>query len=137
MYSLGEDWNELHEVCRRRLNDNPNSTLLKDVMEVLNEFSRKHSIDYKITTNTIYAPNLRIDSSTDYEKQLHKEFCKDDNFVLKNYIVIYYNRFVNEIQTYKVMAINRFRAGREFYRAHNRKMYHDCIEQIVGGKPSL
>lgn len=61
MYSLGEDWNELYEVCRRRLNDNPNSTLLKDVMGVLNEFSRKHSIDYKITTNTIYAPNLRID----------------------------------------------------------------------------
>ncbi|MGG1147055.1 hypothetical protein [Bacillus wiedmannii] len=62
MYSLGEDWNELHEVCSRRLNDNPNSTLLKDVMGVLNEFSGKHSIDYKITTSTIYAPNSKVNN---------------------------------------------------------------------------
>ncbi|QIW89748.1 hypothetical protein PQE71_gp066 [Bacillus phage Izhevsk] len=61
----------------------------------------------------------------------HEDFCKDDNFILKNYIIIYYNRFVNETQTHKVMATNKFRAGRLFYKTHNRKAYHACIEQIV------
>lgn len=58
------------------------------------------------------------------------DFCKEDDFVLKNYIVVFYNRFANETQTYEVMAINEFRAGRAFYRKYNRKAYHDCIELI-------
>ncbi|UGO50933.1 hypothetical protein PQE70_gp080 [Bacillus phage vB_BanS_Nate] len=61
------------------------------------------------------------------------EFCKDDNFTLrfKTYLIVYYNRFANETQTVKIVQKNAFRAGREFYRNHNRKAYHACIEQIV------
>ena len=49
---------------------------------------------------------------------------------MKSYIVVYYNRFANQTQIFKVMATNEFRAGRDFYRKHNRKAYHDCIECI-------
>ncbi|TPF18030.1 hypothetical protein [Priestia megaterium] len=49
---------------------------------------------------------------------------------LNNYLIVYYNRFANETQTYKVTAKNAFRAGRLFYKEKNRKAYHDCIEMI-------
>lgn len=49
---------------------------------------------------------------------------------MKGYIVMYYNRFVNENQVFNVDAENKFRAGREFYRKHNRKAYRSCIEHI-------
>jgi len=49
---------------------------------------------------------------------------------LNNYLIVYYNRFANETQTYKVAAKNAFRAGRLFYQKKNRKAYHDCIETI-------
>jgi hypothetical protein len=50
---------------------------------------------------------------------------------LKFYVVVYYNRFANEIQSFRNCGINEFRAGRDFYRKHDRKMYHDCIHQII------
>ncbi|NRD80303.1 hypothetical protein HPT25_23560 [Bacillus sp. BRMEA1] len=53
-----------------------------------------------------------------------------NNARLKRYTVLYYNRFANENQLWKIEAKNEFRAGREFYRKHSRKKYHDCIEQI-------
>lgn len=50
---------------------------------------------------------------------------------MKKYIIYYYNRFANENQTFKVMAENKYRAGRIFYLKYNRKAYHDCIENII------
>lgn len=47
------------------------------------------------------------------------------------YVVVFRNRFANEIQSYKVVAKNEFRAGRLFYKKYDRKSYHDCIEQII------
>lgn len=49
---------------------------------------------------------------------------------MNTYLVIFYNRFANQTQTFRVKAENEFRAGREFYRKHNRKAYHDCIECV-------
>lgn len=53
-----------------------------------------------------------------------------DNQELKNYAVVFYNRFACQTQIWKVKAKNEFRAGRSFYRKHNRKVYYDCIENI-------
>lgn len=50
---------------------------------------------------------------------------------MKKYMVVYYNPFAQQSQTFKVLAKNEFRAGRLFYLKHNRKAYHDCIENIV------
>ena len=49
---------------------------------------------------------------------------------MKKYIVVFYNRFACQTQTFSVIAENRFRAGRMFYRKHDRKIYFDCIEAI-------
>lgn len=49
---------------------------------------------------------------------------------MKEYIIVFFNRFACQTQLYKVEAKNEFRAGREFYRNHNRKQYHPCIENI-------
>lgn len=46
------------------------------------------------------------------------------------YTVLFYNRFANQNQLWRVRAKNEFRAGREFYRKHKRKSYHECIECI-------
>jgi hypothetical protein len=48
---------------------------------------------------------------------------------LNKYVVVYYNRMVNETQTFKVMAKNEYRAGRLFYKMYNRKATH--IEYIT------
>jgi oligoribonuclease (3'-5' exoribonuclease) len=50
--------------------------------------------------------------------------------LMNEYMVVYYNRFACETQTFKTVSKNTFRAGREFYRTHNRKQYHNCIESI-------
>ncbi|MFS0905662.1 hypothetical protein AB3N02_21700 [Priestia aryabhattai] len=50
---------------------------------------------------------------------------------LKRYMIVFYNRFANQTQTFKVMAKNEYCAGRLFYKKYNRKAYHDCIEMIV------
>lgn len=46
------------------------------------------------------------------------------------FLVVFNNRVAQQIQTFRVEAKNEFRAGRAFYRAFNRKAYHDCIETI-------
>lgn len=50
---------------------------------------------------------------------------------MKKYDVLFYNRFANQNQIFKVVAKNEFRAGRLFYLKHRRKAYHDCIELIT------
>ncbi|GLI82563.1 hypothetical protein ANABIO32_02500 [Rossellomorea marisflavi] len=52
--------------------------------------------------------------------------------MLKEYVVVFYNRFANQTEIIRIKALNEFRAGREFYRKHNRKAYHDCIIEIFG-----
>lgn len=53
---------------------------------------------------------------------------------MKKYDVLFFNRFANETQIFRVMAKNEFRAGRLFYLKHNRKAYHACIELITEAK---
>lgn len=48
----------------------------------------------------------------------------------KTFLVVFWNRFGQQTQTYQVKAKNAFRAGRMFYRKHSRKSYHDCIDVI-------
>lgn len=50
---------------------------------------------------------------------------------MKKYVVVFYNRFAQKTQTFKVLAKNEYRAGRLFYLKHNRKAYHGCIENIT------
>jgi hypothetical protein len=50
---------------------------------------------------------------------------------MKKYTIIFYNRFANQLQQYSIQAQNEFRAGRLFYKKHNRKAYFACIEMIV------
>ncbi|QIW88723.1 hypothetical protein P59_126 [Bacillus phage P59] len=52
---------------------------------------------------------------------------------VKLYVVVFYNRMVNEIQTMEIAEVNEFRAGREFYRRKSRHVF--TIEHIhtVGG----
>lgn len=50
--------------------------------------------------------------------------------MMKRYMIHYYHRFNNRHQTFEVSAKNAFRAGRDFYRQHNRKVFHKCIEEI-------
>lgn len=45
-------------------------------------------------------------------------------------MIIFYNRFACQTQTFTVVATNGFRAGRLFYKKYNRKAYFDCIELI-------
>lgn len=52
---------------------------------------------------------------------------------MKKFEVLFYNRFANQMQIFRVIAKNEFRAGRLFYLKHNRKSYHDCIEMISEG----
>jgi hypothetical protein len=61
---------------------------------------------------------------------LNKFDQQEEEEKLNNYLIVYYNRFTNETQTYKVAAKNAFRAGRLFYQKKNRKAYYDCIEAI-------
>ncbi|MFK7678699.1 hypothetical protein ACI3ER_11715 [Bacillus sp. Wb] len=62
--------------------------------------------------------------------ELLNKFDEKEKEKLNNYLIVYYNRFANETQTYKVAAKNAFRAGRLFYKVKNRKAYYDCIETI-------
>lgn len=53
-------------------------------------------------------------------------------YLLKRYIVYFYNRFSQEYQTFNVIAKNKYRAGRLFYLKHNRKFFcKGCIESIT------
>lgn len=49
---------------------------------------------------------------------------------MKNYTIAFYNRFACQTQTVEIQAANLFRAGREFYRQHDRKIYLERIESI-------
>ena len=55
---------------------------------------------------------------------------------VRTYVVVFYNRFANETQTWEVVETSEFRAGRAFYRKYDRQMYFSCIESIhtVGGR---
>lgn len=46
------------------------------------------------------------------------------------HMVVYYNRFACETQTYKVKAKDEKEAKRLFYEKHPKKSYYDCIETI-------
>lgn len=49
---------------------------------------------------------------------------------MNNYIIAFYNRFACQTQTVEIKATNLFRAGREFYRQFDRKIYMEKIESI-------
>lgn len=49
---------------------------------------------------------------------------------MKEYQIMFYNRFVNETQLFFVQAESELKAVRLFYLRHNRKAYHPCIEYI-------
>ncbi|HDR7922470.1 hypothetical protein [Bacillus paranthracis] len=50
---------------------------------------------------------------------------------MNKYVVIFYNRFVNEIQTYKATADNESDAKEKFYERYPSSAYgDDCIETI-------
>ena len=46
------------------------------------------------------------------------------------YIVLFYNRFAQQQQTFKVIAASEEDAERLFYLKHPKESYHDCIEYI-------
>jgi hypothetical protein len=48
----------------------------------------------------------------------------------KTYSILFHNCLTDQYQVYRVRAKNIFRAGRAFYRKHDRKIYRDCIEHI-------
>lgn len=48
----------------------------------------------------------------------------------REFIVVFFNRFANQSQTWSVKARNKFHAGRLFYKKHDRKSYYECIELI-------
>ncbi|MFJ8528342.1 hypothetical protein [Bacillus sp. NPDC094106] len=50
---------------------------------------------------------------------------------MHKYVVVFYNRFANEIQTYKVTADNESDAKEKFHERYPSKAYGDeCIETI-------
>lgn len=50
---------------------------------------------------------------------------------MNKYVVVFYNRFVNEIQTYKATADNESDAKEKFYERYPSSAYGDeCIETI-------
>ncbi|WP_242289107.1 MULTISPECIES: hypothetical protein [unclassified Bacillus cereus group] len=50
---------------------------------------------------------------------------------MNKYVVVFYNRFVNKIQTYKVTADNEGDAKGKFHERYPSKAYGDeCIETI-------
>lgn len=65
-----------------------------------------------------------------YEKLKEKFEMEKAEDSLKRYLIVFYNRFACQTQTYRVQAKSVFHAGRMFYRKHNRKSYYDCIETI-------
>lgn len=50
---------------------------------------------------------------------------------MKDYVVIFYNRFTCQTQVITINAKNKFRAGREFYRQYDKKQYYEAIETIT------
>jgi hypothetical protein len=46
------------------------------------------------------------------------------------YNVLFYNRFAQQQQTFKVISSNEENAERLFYLKHPIESYHDCIEYI-------
>ena len=50
---------------------------------------------------------------------------------MHKFLVVFYNRFACETQTYKVTAENEEDAERLFYEKHPKESYHECIENLV------
>lgn len=50
---------------------------------------------------------------------------------MKTFVVIFYHRNAQQIQTWQVQAANKFRAGRMFYRKHSKAGYRKSIDLIV------
>jgi hypothetical protein len=50
---------------------------------------------------------------------------------VKKYDILFYNRFANQYQEFRVIAKNGFRAGRLFYKLHDWKLYFECIQHIT------
>jgi hypothetical protein len=63
-------------------------------------------------------------------EEFNKIYEKIDEEELKTYSILFHNCFTDQYQVYRVRATNKFRAGRAFYRKHDRKSFHDCIEHI-------
>jgi hypothetical protein len=49
---------------------------------------------------------------------------------MKKFLVVFYNRFACQTQTYEVMANDDEEAERLFYLKYPKESYHDCIENI-------
>lgn len=52
---------------------------------------------------------------------------------MKVYGIVFYNRFMCQYQSVEIVAANKFRAGREFYRKFPKSSYYADIEMITGG----
>ena len=53
MYSLGEHYNKIFNICIEGLKEDKDNELLKNVMKVLSEYDNKCGVKYKITHGTI------------------------------------------------------------------------------------
>lgn len=53
MYSLGENWGKIYEICFYGLKKKPNDELLTNVMEILADYDKKYGIKYKISFGEI------------------------------------------------------------------------------------
>lgn len=72
---------------------------------------------------------VKIEKAKELREKAQYEALKE-KYKPKTYLVVFYNRNVNETQSVTIQADNAFRAGRAFYRTYNRKAYYDCIELI-------
>jgi hypothetical protein len=59
MYTLGQNWNQLFEICWNGLKIKPNDELLTNVMKVLMEHDDKYGTGYKIRSGTINSNDLK------------------------------------------------------------------------------
>ena len=58
MYSFGENYNKIFEICSNGLNENPDDELLTNVMRVLNDHDAKYGIKYKIVHGVVNFKDL-------------------------------------------------------------------------------
>lgn len=53
MYSLGEHYSKIFNICNEGLKEDKDNELLKNVMKVLSEYDNKYGVKYKFTHGTI------------------------------------------------------------------------------------
>jgi hypothetical protein len=58
-------------------------------------------------------------------------FSSERSCIMKEFLVVFYNRFACQTQTYKVIANDEKEAERLFYLKYPKESYHDCIENIA------